>query len=64
MDGSNPPEIFLHFNPRFNENAVVRNTRFQNAWGPEERALPGAFPFTPNQPFQVCVMHKNTLGES
>ena len=56
MNGTHPPDTFFHFNPRFGENAVVRNACFQNAWGPEERALTRGLPFAPNQAFQVCIL--------
>lgn len=49
-------DIAFHLNPRFNENAVVRNTQTQNSWGPEERSLPRSMPFTRGQGFQIWIM--------
>lgn len=46
-------DIAFHFNPRFNENALVRNTQINNTWGPEERSLPGTMPFSRGQSFTV-----------
>ncbi|XP_078080845.1 galectin-4-like isoform X2 [Mustelus asterias] len=48
-------DIALHISPRFHiENAIVRNSRKQNSWGTEERALNGN-PFSPGQPFEVTI---------
>ena len=48
--GSN---IVLHFNPRFNENCVVRNTKRNGTWEREERG--GFLPFKKQQPFEIIL---------
>ncbi|XP_037349031.1 galectin-9-like isoform X2 [Talpa occidentalis] len=49
-------DIAFHLNPRFNENAVVRNTQINSCWGSEERNLPQKMPFTRGQGFQVWIV--------
>uniref|UniRef100_A0A8C2RVK3 Galectin n=1 Tax=Capra hircus TaxID=9925 RepID=A0A8C2RVK3_CAPHI len=49
-------DIAFHLNPRFNENAVVRNTQINGSWGSEERSLPRGMPFFRGQSFSVWIV--------
>ncbi|KAK1331386.1 LOW QUALITY PROTEIN: hypothetical protein QTO34_009340 [Cnephaeus nilssonii] len=46
-------DIAFHMNPRFDKNAVVRNTQINNCWGPEEHGLTRNMPFVRGQAFLV-----------
>ncbi|KAM4795130.1 galectin-9-like [Rhinophrynus dorsalis] len=46
----------LHFNPRFDERAIVRNSFLNNSWGKEERQLPSCgMCFAPGQSFVIEI---------
>lgn len=49
-------DIAFHLNPRFDENAVVRNTQINSSWGSEERSLPRKMPFARGSSFSVWIM--------
>ncbi|XP_021378023.1 galectin-9-like isoform X1 [Mizuhopecten yessoensis] len=46
-------EVALHFNPRFNQGVVVRNSHQKGCWKKEETY--GNFPFHPGQPFEIII---------
>ncbi|XP_063282868.1 galectin-9-like [Pelobates fuscus] len=47
----------LHFNPRFDENTIVRNSHLNNSWGKEERQLSGhGMCFAPGQSFVIQII--------
>ncbi|KAH3825344.1 hypothetical protein DPMN_127219 [Dreissena polymorpha] len=54
--GSTDPrsDCALAFNPRFNENQVVRNSLQSGSWGPEERQ--GGFPFRHGASVDVSIV--------
>lgn len=49
----------FHFNVRFKEDgyqqAIVRNSKFNNVWGSEERAIPN-FPFKKGEKFELLIL--------
>jgi len=47
-------DLALHFNPRFHEKHVVRNTLLSGHWGHEEHH--GHFPFHHEQGFEVLIL--------
>lgn len=46
-------DIALHMNPRFNESAVVRNSRQEGKWAKEERE--GEFPFKKERVWDIVI---------
>ncbi|XP_053728861.1 galectin-4-like isoform X1 [Synchiropus splendidus] len=51
---SHSRDIAFHLNPRFQEGAVVRNSRLHGSWGREEREL-STNPFAPGQYFDMSI---------
>ncbi|KAG8587323.1 hypothetical protein GDO81_005636 [Engystomops pustulosus] len=50
-------EIAFHFNPRFDENTIVRNSHLNNSWGKEERQMPsGGMCFAPGHSFVIEIV--------
>lgn len=47
-------DMVFHFNPRFSESAVVRNSQKDDEWGNEEREL-GEFPFAKGRVFDLVI---------
>lgn len=46
-------DISMHFNPRFSECVIIRNSRLNGHWGSEERH--GTFPFQNGVTFDMCI---------
>ncbi|KAL0969426.1 hypothetical protein UPYG_G00227240 [Umbra pygmaea] len=46
--------VVFHFNPRFYEQQIVRNSNLDGSWGPEERD--GVFPFVQGQRFELKIL--------
>jgi len=51
MTGSN--DIAFHFNPRFGQQEVIRNSCLYDNWGNEE--TDGGFPFSRDSPFRIRI---------
>ncbi|XP_051507426.1 galectin-3 [Myxocyprinus asiaticus] len=48
------PDVVFHFNPRFHEHTIVRNSELGGCWGPEERE--GGFPFVQGRQFELKIL--------
>uniref|UniRef100_A0A8C8RLT7 Galectin n=1 Tax=Pelusios castaneus TaxID=367368 RepID=A0A8C8RLT7_9SAUR len=48
--------IAFHLNPRFSENAIVRNSFLHQSWGTEERSLPHGMPLFCGQSFTIWIL--------
>lgn len=67
----NDTDIILHFNPRFSETVIVRNSMLRGEWGTEEREGQMVFKqgaeFTidircQDEGFKVCdILHTSTI---
>lgn len=49
-------DVALHFNPRFRESCVVRNTRQHGTWGKEERLPKDFLPMTAGSTFELLFL--------
>ncbi|KAM4625596.1 galectin-3 isoform 2-T2 [Polymixia lowei] len=47
-------DVVFHFNPRFHEQTIVRNSNLGGCWGPEERE--GGFPFAQGRRFELKIL--------
>ncbi|KAF7201282.1 galectin-3-like, partial [Nothobranchius furzeri] len=47
-------DVVFHFNPRFHEQTIVRNSNLGGYWGPEERE--GPFPFVEGRRFELKIL--------
>ncbi|KAK5857984.1 hypothetical protein PBY51_011188 [Eleginops maclovinus] len=47
-------DVVFHFNPRFPEQTIVRNSNLGGCWGPEERD--GHFPFAQGRRFELKIL--------
>ncbi|XP_046564370.1 galectin-9-like [Haliotis rubra] len=47
-------DTVLHFNVRFNENAIIRNSQQNDAWGQEEQE--GGMPLRKGTPFEIVFL--------
>lgn len=54
FSGDNPDDIVFHFNPRFDNDCVVRNSRLDGCWGNEERV--GEMVFKPGKKFSILII--------
>ncbi|RWS12105.1 galectin-8-like protein, partial [Dinothrombium tinctorium] len=52
-------DIPFHFDVRFDQRSVVRNTFANYEWGAEERAIPD-FPFSPGVHFDMIFLVQNS----
>lgn len=52
-------DIAFHFNPRLNDQVVVRNTQVNGGWQHEERQQP-SFPFRNGQPCNIMILCEPT----
>ena len=54
----NSNDIAFHFNPRFNQGVVVRNTHRNGKWDPNYES-DGGFPFTAGEEFSLIFVCQN-----
>lgn len=59
-DDDDAGDIALHFNPRFEQRVVVRNSRVGGAWQAEEREQrDNLFPFEGKDAFEIAINVKD-----
>ncbi|GAB6031724.1 Lectin, galactoside-binding, soluble [Chamberlinius hualienensis] len=49
-------DMGFHFNPRFDDGYVARNSLIDGEWGKEEYEEPNQVPFTKGRPFEVMLL--------
>lgn len=55
-------DVAFHFNPRFTDQCVVRNSKVRGVWDDNEERFPAKFlPFAPGQAFQLMILVESDM---